>query len=80
MVYLEEAYEIAKDFFLKNGYIGVDEARETDSSWLFNGKSEQSIYGTSEVCVPKNGDEPYVFNIAHEEGAAMWENAEAIHL
>ena len=75
MVDLKTAYNIANEFFLNNGYEGVYESRETDNSWLFNGKCKRTNYGTSEVCVPKNGDEPYIFNIAHEDGAIIWENA-----
>lgn len=80
MVDLKTAYKIANDFFLENDYAGVCEARETDTSWLFEGKCKQTTYGTSEVCVPKNGDEPYLFNIAHEEGANMWGNAKIVLL
>ena len=71
MVDLKSAYNIANDFFLNNGYEGVYESRETDNSWLCCGKCKRPNYGTSEVCVPKNGDEPYVFNIAHEGGAGV---------
>lgn len=80
MVDLKTAYKIANDFFLENNYAGVHEARETDSSWLFEGKCKQTCYGTSEVCVPKDGAEPYIFNIAHEDGVNMWENARTVSI
>ena len=80
MIDLKKAYEIANDFFLENGYVGVHEARENDDSWLFSGKCEQATYGTSQVCIPKNGDEPYLFDTAHEKEFTMWENATVVSI
>ena len=80
MVDLKTAYRIANDFFLENAYLGVYEARETDTSWLFEGKCKGTCYGTSEVCVPKNGDEPYIFSVTDMDSAIMWRNAKVVSL
>ena len=78
MVDMKTAYKIANDFFLENNYVGVYETRETSDKWLFLGKCENTCYGTSEVCVPKNGDEPYLFSITDEMFFDIWENAKVV--
>lgn len=78
MIDFKTAYGIANDFFLENGYTGVHETRENNDSWLFSGKCEQVTYGTSEVCVPKNGDGPYLFDTSHEKELTIWENAKVV--
>ena len=42
------------------------------------GMCKRPNYRTSEACVPKHGAESYIFNIAHEDGAIIWENAKAV--
>lgn len=78
MVDLKTAYNIANDFFLENGYVGISETRENDKGWLFSGECEEPTYGTSEVFVPKDGTEPYLFDISHKEELAMWESAKVV--
>lgn len=78
MVDMKAAYRIANDFFLENNYAGVYETRETSDKWLFVGKCKNTCYGTSEVCVPKNGDEPYLFNITDARALDMWKKAKVV--
>ncbi len=78
VVGLKKAYKIANDFFLENDYAGVYEVRETDSSWLFVPKCKATCYGVADICVPKNGEEPYIFCVTDVNGAIMWENAKVI--
>ena len=78
MVSFKEAYEIANKFFLENDYAGIREARENDDSWLFAGKCKRTCYGTMNACVPKNGDEPYVFSTTDEAGFEMWGKAKVV--
>ena len=80
MVDLKTAYQILNDFFLKNDSDGVYEARETNDNWLFEGKCKGTCYGTVEVCVPKNGDGPYVFSATDTDGVIMWSNAKVVSL
>ena len=80
MVEFKDAYESANKIFLENEYAGVHEARENDDSWLFAGKCKQKSYGTFEICIPKNGDSPYIFNVAHEDGATVWKNARIVSI
>jgi len=79
VVDLKTAYDIAKDFFLENNYSGVFEIRESKNNWLFEGKCDSVQYGSSEVCVPKNGDEPYLFSIRMKDGFEMWKNAKEVN-
>lgn len=78
MVNLKTAYKIANAFFLENEYVGVYEIRETNNAWLFMGKCKQACYGTTEVCVPKNGEAPYLFSITDDEGLRMWKNGKTV--
>ena len=78
MIDLKTAYDIANNFFLENNYAGVFEIRESNKSWLFEGMCHRAQYGCSEICVPKNGDAPYLFNIRMDEGFKMWESAKEI--
>ena len=78
MVCLEKAYKQADDFFRDNDYAGVDTTRETDDSWLFCPKCKETCYGVSYVCVPKNGEAPYLFSVSDEEMAEVWINAKEI--
>lgn len=80
MVDLKTAYKIANDFFLENNYAGVYEVRETNDKWLFEGKCKCTCYGTSEMCVPKNGEEPYLFSITGMDNAIMWKNAKIVSI
>ena len=72
MVDLKTAYKIVNDFFLENDYAGIYEVRETDDKWLFEGICRHTFYGASEVCVPKNGDETYIFSLTGMDNAIMW--------
>nr|DAI33125.1 MAG TPA: immunity protein [Caudoviricetes sp.] len=78
MVDLEKAYKIANGFFLDNDYVGVHEIRENADSWLFVPQCKSACYGVANVCIPKNGDEPYVFSTAEPDGAAVWNSAKAV--
>ena len=78
MVEFKEAYEIATNFFLENDYAGVDEAKDTNDMWLFAHKCKKTCYGVSYICVPKNGDEPYIFNPTGMDNGIMWENASIV--
>lgn len=78
MVDLKTAYKIANDFFIENDYAGVYEVRETNDKWLFEGKCKRTCYGTFEICVPQNGDEPYLFSNTDDNGFAMWKNAKVV--
>ena len=62
MISIEKAYRIANSFFVENDYVGVYEVRENEDSWLFVPQCKSACYGVANVCVPKNGDEPYVFS------------------
>ena len=68
----ETAYWIAERCFLENDYVGIQESRENKESWLFSGKAEQTICGSFEICVPKNGDTPYVFTRTDTDGFKLW--------
>ena len=78
MVDMKTAYKIANKFFLENDYAGIRETRENNESWLFAGKCKNACYGTSKVCISKNGDEPYLFNTIDEKDFNMWENAKVV--
>lgn len=78
MVDIKTAYKIANDFFLANDYVGVYEIRETNEEWLFLGKCKQACYGTTEICVPKNGEDPYLFSITGTAELHKWINAEIV--
>lgn len=80
MVDLKTAYKIAHDFFIEDGYSGVYEIRESETSWMFMGKCKKTCYGTSEICVPKDGSDPYLFSISHEDFFSTWKNAKIIFL
>lgn len=80
MIDFKTAYEIANDFFLKNGYAGIYESRETDEHWLFLPKCNGTCYGVSNVCVPKNGDEPHIYNATDIEMANVWNCAKAVSI
>lgn len=73
MISIEKAYRIANSFFVENDYVGVYEVRENEDSWLFVPQCKSACYGVANVCVPKNGDEPYVFSTTDADGAVMWE-------
>ena len=63
MITLEKAYEIANEFYKTDEcYDGILEIRESQDNWLFEGRLKHTTYGTNNVCVPKNGEEPYLFN------------------
>ena len=74
----ETAYWIAERCFLENDYIGIAETRETIDAWLFSGKAEQTMYGNFEICVPKNGDTPYVFTTTDIEGFKLWSQGKPV--
>ena len=78
MVEFKEAYKIANKFFLENDYAGVFEVRENRECILFKPKCKKTCYGVSYVAVPKNGDAPYLFNIADETALDMWKKAKAV--
>lgn len=78
MVEFKEAYKIANKFFLENDYACVDEAKETSDRWLFAPKCKKTCYGVSYVCVPKKGDEPYLFNITDAMALDMWKKAKVV--
>jgi hypothetical protein len=80
MVGLKEAYEIANDFFISNDYAGVAEVRDTGEKWLFMGKLKRATYGTCEVCVPKDGTAPHLFDINNEQYGEMWRSAKKVEL
>ena len=80
MLKFEEAYEIATNFFLENDYAGVAEARETNDKWIFAPQCKRICYGVSYVCVPKNGDDPYVFNPTGMDNAVMWNESNPISI
>ena len=65
-------------FFLENDYAGVYEAKDTNDMWLFAPKCKKTCYGVSYICVPKNGDEPYIFNPTGMDNVIMWENASIV--
>lgn len=70
MVEFKEACEIATKFFLENDY--------ASDKWLFSPKCKKTCYGVSYICVPKNGDEPYLFNPTGMDNILMWENAKIV--
>ena len=74
----ETAYWIAERCFLESDYIGIAESRETIGLWLFSAKTEQTMYGSFEICVPKNGENPYVFTVTDTDGFKLWNNAKLI--
>lgn len=79
MVELKDAYKMANDCFLDNeDYLGVREVRETEDKWLFEGKLKHTTYGTFEICVPKNGDEPYLYNPYEKKYMELWEKANVV--
>lgn len=80
MISLKRAYNIATDFFIRNGYVGVYEIRELKDKWVSMGKSEETIYGASQVCIPKNGDEPYLIDISHEPELTQYNKAKRVDI
>lgn len=71
MVKFCEAYKLANDYYVsENG--AVYEARENADNWMFTGKYERPTYGTADVCVPKNGTEPFLLNSTDEDWLMMW--------
>lgn len=80
MISIEKAYRIANSFFVENDYVGVYEVRENEDSWLFAPQCKSACYGVANVCVPKNGDEPYVFSTTDTDGAVMWERGKEVSI
>ena len=77
MVKFCEAYKLANDYFASENGV-VYEARENADNWMFTGKYERPTYGTSDVCVPKNGMEPVLFNSTDEDWWLMWNNGKVV--
>mgnify|MGYP000088608396 CR=1 FL=1 len=78
VVEFKEACEIATKFFLENDYASIDEAKDASDKWLFSPKCKKTCYGVSYICVPKNGDEPYLFNPTGMDNILMWKNAKIV--
>lgn len=60
------------------GNYSIDEAKDASDKWLFSPKCKKTCYGVSYICVPKNGDEPYLFNPTGMDNILMWENAKIV--
>lgn len=80
MISAKEAYKIAYDIFVFNDCAGVGEMRDAGEYWLFSEKCDCPIYGAIEICVPKNGDEPFIINTFREPYAEKWRNAKKVCL
>lgn len=79
MVKFCEAYKLANDYYVsENG--AVYEAREDADNWMFIGKYERTTYGTSDVCVPKNGMEPFLFNRTDGDWWMIWNNGKVVDI
>ena len=67
MVDLVEALKMAEKAFREDKcYVGVKEICETEEYWLFSGKAKQTVNGYFNICIPKNGDEPFIFGHGSE--------------
>lgn len=79
MVKFCEAYKLANDYYISdNGE--VYEARENADNWMFTGKYKRATYGTSDVCVPKNGTEPFLCSSVDAEWLMMWNNGTIVDI
>ena len=63
---------------IKDKIAGYDCDLYTCGLWLFSTKTEQTMYGSFEICVPKNGENPYVFTVTDTDGFKLWNNAKLI--
>ena len=63
---------------IKDKIAGYDCDLYTCGLWLFSAKTEQTMYGSFEICVPKNGENPYVFTVTDTDGFKLWNNAKLI--
>lgn len=57
MISFEIACEIAKKEFEEEGYIGINQIRETDEFWICLGKCEEVRYATSALGIRKETGE-----------------------
>lgn len=74
MIDIKKASQIAKKFFKTDKCYGsIGEIRESEQDWMFEGKAKKTLYGASIVCVPKNGEDPYLMNASDPE--QIWERA-----
>lgn len=74
MIDIKKASQIAEKFFKTDKcYDGILEIRESKQDWMFEGKAKTPVYGASIVCVPKNGEDPYLMNASDPE--QIWERA-----
>ena len=80
MVDVVEAFKMAEKVYLEDDcYAGVREIRETADYWLFSGKAKHTLYGYFDICIPKSGDEPFIYS-NDIKMAEIWNNATIIKL
>lgn len=80
MVSIKKAYDLANAFFINKGYTGVLEGREVEENWAFMQKNVSADAKRFGVCVPKNGEEPFMFDESNEKAIEKYDKASIINI
>ena len=80
MIDVVEAFKMTEKVYLEDDcYTGVREIRETVDYWLFSGKAKHTLYGYFDICIPKNGEKPFIYS-NDKKMTEIWNNATVIKL